>query len=268
MKIKILTREQLEGIVYTWINQYPDCVIDLFDECLHKSFYMSSKKLSEETILLNITVENKSIGNPIHIKDNKSKMEWIKEKCGYIDWEYANLTANLEETNNEEISKLNYIDTYYNEYGQTKESVPILVDDMTTAMILFLKFLTNDNCNHLVFSFGVHVPCIKSPFKMEIIIDKIYIPSRIIICFSNQRITEYYHKDTNNFNSFMVIYPDNEIERCTPKDAIFEYIPENDNSVRELATFLYAAIKGNFSRCASISNEEINIYAYSNCELI
>ena len=268
MKIKILTRDQLEGIIYTWFNQHPDCVIDLFDESLRKSIYMSSKKLSDETVLLNITVDDKSIGNPIHIKDHKSKMKWIKDKCGFIDWKYAKLTVYLEEIDNYKSSKLNFIDTYYNEYEQTKESVPIVVDDMNTAMILFLKFLTNDDCNHLVFSFGVYIPCLKCPFKMEIIIDKVYMPSRIVIFFSIQRITEYYHKDTNNFNSFLVIYPNKEIERCAPRDGILEYIPEDDNSVRELATFLYSAIKGVFSRCAAVSKEQINIYAHSNCELI
>lgn len=222
--------------------------------------------LSSERVLLNLVVGDKSIGNPVRIKDHKAKMEWIKNICGWIDWSCANLIALLEDDNpkNED---LNFIDKYYNEYNQTKKNTPTLVKNMSDAFNIFLKFLTNTKCTHLVFLFEVYVPAIKSQFAIELIIDKLFMYGRTFVGFSHDKINKYHYNNTNNFNSFLVL-EDNKLKSYIPHDDLLEYESKDDENVKELCEILYSTIKGSYNRCAILSNEEINIYAYSNCELI
>ena len=77
MSMKILTRSQLESVIYTWFKENENCIIELQDENLGGHIYFMSYKLPDDLILLSLCVGSSSVGDIINPNDNKSKMVWI-----------------------------------------------------------------------------------------------------------------------------------------------------------------------------------------------
>ena len=113
MEIKVKSKTQLIGILYTWLTQNYNCIIELKDIIVDQSLYISSCAYPNNTVLLSFSINEKSIGNIINSDDNKSRMNWIEDKCGYIDFSHANLVVNLIENDskNEDIKKSTPIKT-------------------------------------------------------------------------------------------------------------------------------------------------------------
>ena len=112
MKIKIETRQQLEGIVYTWFNEHDNCVIKLHEESSDDFFYFTSSKLNNISILLSMCAGDVAVGDVIDSSNGKFIMDWIQDKCNYIDFRYANLTAYLEDNKDGVSTKLNFRQSY------------------------------------------------------------------------------------------------------------------------------------------------------------
>lgn len=249
MKIKIENRQQLEGIVYTYFNQYDNCVIKMHEESSDDFFYFTSSKLNKTRILLSMCIGVVSVGDVVNSDDGKSIMNWIKDKCNYIDFDVANITAYLEDNKNETSSKLNYRQEYLYKHHNTKKTTPILIVDIHDAIDLFVRFLENDKCTKLIFSFSVLIPDLDHLFQIDLIIDKTYVYNKTYI-------------------SFTTVRPD--IKGYFPgySDCIYHYVPKNNSCLVELEDVCDAELFTIFTRCAYVSKEEINIYAYSNCEII
>jgi hypothetical protein len=247
MKIKILTQQQLEGIVYTYFNEHHNCVIKLHEESSNDFFYFTSSKLNNTSILLSMSAGDVSVGDVVSSNDGKSIMNWIKDKCNYIDFGVANLTLYLED--NKDSDKLNFRQSYIKNHIDIKKTTPILITEIDDALDLFKRYLINDNCTKLIFSFSVLIPDLNHQFKLDLVIDKMYVYNKTFICFSTVR-------------------PD--IKGYFPgyDDCIFRYIPNNEHSLMQLDDECDIRLFTLFSRCAYVSKEEIDIYAYSNCEVI
>ena len=248
MKIKITSQSQLEGIVYTCFQEYNNCVIKLHEEYSDDFFYFTSSKLNNVNILLSMCAGDVSVGDVINSNNGKDIMNWIKDKCSYIDFSVSNLTAYLEDDKKESSSNLNYRQAYLKNHVDVKKTTPILIPDIYDALDLFGRFLDNDNCTKLIFSFNVLIPDLNHNFKIDLVLDKIYVYNKTFICFSTTR-------------------PD--IKGYFPgyHDCIYRYT-KNENAISELMETCDSQLFTIFTRCTYVSNEEINIYAYSNCELI
>lgn len=249
MKIKILTRQQLEGIVYTYFNTHNDCVIKLHEESSDDFFYFTSSKLNNTSLLLSMCAGDVSVGDVVNSTDGKFIMNWIRDKCDYIDFSVANLTAYLEDSKNDISTKLNFRQSYLKNHADVKKTTPILIVDINDAVDLFVRFLENDNCTKLIFSFSVLIPDLNHNFQLDLVIDKMYVYNKTFICFSTIR-------------------PD--IKGYFPgyDDCIYRYIKNNDYNTVELEDACDTKLFTLFTRCSYVSKEEINIYAYSNCEII
>lgn len=249
MKIKITTRQQLEGIIYTWFNEHNTCVIKLHEETTDDFFYFTSSKINNTTLLLSMCAGDVSVGGVVNSNDGKSIMNWIKDKCNYIDFRVANLTIYLDDNKNNDSGKLNFRQSYLKNHIDIKKTTPILITELEDAIDLFVRFLENDNCTKLIFSFSVLIPDLNHEFKLDLVIDKIYVYNKTFICFSTVR-------------------PD--IKGYFPgyDDCIYRYIPNSDYSIVELEDACDTRLFTLFTRCAYVSKEEIDIYAYSNCEII
>lgn len=249
MKIKILTQQQLEGIVYTYFNEHNNCIIKLHEESSDDFFYFTSSKLNNTSLLLSMCAGDVSVGNVVSSNDKKYIMDWIKDKCNYIDFSVANLTMYLEENKNEVSTNLNYRQEYLYNHHNTKKTTPILIIDINDAIDLFIRFLENDKCTKLIFSFSVLIPDLNHVFQIDLIIDKTYVYNKTYI-------------------SFTTIRPD--IKGYFPgcNDSIYHYVPKNKSCLDELEDVCDMELFTIFTRCAYVSKEEIDIYAYSNCEII
>lgn len=249
MKIKIENREQLEGIVYTWINQHHDCVIKLHEQSSDDFFYFTSSKLNNTTLLLSMCAGDVSVGDVVNSNDGKFIMNWIKNKCDYIDFNVAILIAYLEDNKNESLTNLNYRQQYLQRHADIKKTTPILIVDIHDAIDLFVRFLKNDKCTKLIFSFSVLMPELDHTFLLDLVIDKTYVYNKTCISFSTVR------PDIKTY------FPD-------LHDTVFRYIPNNNESLVELEDECESHLNTIFIRCMYVSKEEINIYTYSNCEII
>lgn len=247
MKIEIKTRPQLEGIIYTHIHENPNCIIKIHEKSSNDLFYFTSIKLNEYSILLSMSYGDVSVGNIKNISNGKQIMEWIHDKCDYINFDTASLTVILEE--NKKYVDLNFRQEYLMNHMSVKKTTPILIHDTGDSIELFERFLKNDKCTKLVFSFSILIPDLKHKFQLDLVIDKIYTYNKTCIVFSTVR------PDIKTY------FPD-------PCDSIFRYLPNNKENIDELEEECILHLNTIFARCMVLSKEEINIYAYSNCEII
>lgn len=247
MKIKIKTQQQLEGIIYTWFKEHNNCVVKLYDELCNDFFYFTLSRLNNTSILLSMCAGEISAGDVVNINDNNSIMNWIHNKCNYIDFNVANLTAYLEE--NKTGTNLNFRQEYLKNHIAIKKNVPILITNINDAMDLFVRFLKNDQCTKLIFSFKVYIQDLKHTFLIDSVIDKSYVYNKTCISFSTVR------PDIKGY------FPDRH-------DSIYRYFPNNKENLDELKDECESHLNTLFIRCMAVSKEEIDIYAYSNCEVI
>lgn len=247
MSIKIESRKHLEGIIYTWFKENEDCIIELQDLSLGGHIYFMSSKLPDGTIFLSVCAGNDSIGNVI-FNNNKSRIEWIKDVCDIIDFDKARIVADLKSPNKKKdipSYKDNY--SYLKTYQKTKSTVPIKIIDIDDAEELFWKFLNNDKCDKMIYSFNIPIPDLDNIFKLDCILDKVFVYGRTLISYATT---------TDGLN-------------CFASDFIIEHdIDRNKENEMHLWDICKEILLALFSRCALVSSEEIDIYVYSNCELI
>lgn len=248
MKLEIKTQQQLEGIIYTYIHEHNNCTIKLHEKTHDDFFYFTSSKLNNNQILLSLCAGDVSVGNVMNINNGKDLMKWIHEKCNYIDFSVANITMYLEEEN-KTTSDLNFRQEYLKNHAAVKKTTPLLIVDCEDAIDLFVRFLKNDRCTKLIFSFKVFIPDLNYTFLLDLVIDKTYVYNKTCISFSTVRA------DIKGY------FP-------SQHDSIYRYTPNNNDSLAELKEECASHLDTLFIRCLCVSKEEINIYAYSNCELI
>lgn len=258
MAIEIVNKSQLESIIYTWFNENENCIIEIKDKYAGGYIYFTSSKLPDGNVLLSLCVESRSIGDVVNPNDGKAKMKFIKEKCGIIDFGKAHLIVSLK-TNNES-DTLNYIDSYLKFHSETKETTPILITRMADAICLFSKFVWNDECNKLIFSFSIPISDLNYDFTLDLVIDKISIYDAQFICFNTVR------EDMDNAST-IVLYPDGYIEEIHPDLSMF-FRTDSEKNMKELSFRFIDNMLDTFERLTYLSDEEIEIYAYSNCNLI
>lgn len=247
MKIKITSKEQLEGIVYTQIKDKMNCVIKIYEAANDDFFYFSSIKINNTDLLISMSAGDVSVGNVIKHEDGKSIMNWIRDKSQYIDFRYANLTMYLDD--NEPYDQLNFRQKYLKKHSSVKKKTPILILESNDAIDLFDRFLQNDKCTKLIFSFRVFICDLNHTFLIDLVIDKTYTYNKTCITFSTVR------PDIKSY------FPD-------PHDSVWTYLPNNNENIAELKEECETYLNTLFTRCMYVSKEKINIYAYSNCELI
>ena len=262
MKIKIENKNQLQEIIYTWIQQYNNCVIKLYEQNCDDFFYFTSAKINNKSLLLNMCAGNISVGDVIDI-DGKLIMGWIKEKCEYIDFKYANLTAYLEDSTSK--SNLNFRQVYLKDYSDIKKTTPILLMEFEDAMELFERFLNNDECTKIVYAFSIDIPDLNHTFKIDLMVDKIYVYGKTLISFSKTR------PDVKGlFPSSTTIMYNGDISNDIPGnvDSMHVYFPKDEENLAYLCDAFTDNILTILTRVMNVSKEKVNIYAYSNCELI
>lgn len=267
MKIKIETRKQLEGIVYTWFNEHDNCVIKLHEESSDDFFYFTSSKLNNVSILLSMCAGDVSVGDVVDSKNGRNIMNWIQDKCNYIDFGVADLTIYLEDDKIENTSKLNFRQTYLKNYMDIKKTTPILLTQANWSDIedLFKRFLNNDSCTKLIYAFKTYIPDLKYAFQVDLVIDKLYIYNKTLISFTTAR------SDVEGFfpgNTLFIFNGKNVNDIDGNVDRIYRYIQNNERYISELCYEFCSHMQLLLTRCMNVTNEEVNIYAYSNCEII
>ena len=246
MKIKISSREQLQSVIYTWFNEHKNCIIELQDIYLGGCIYFMSSKLPDDTTLLSMCVGETSIGDVISFDDKKSKMEWIKNKLKVIDFDNANITAQLKSADKIINVEDKEYRTYPESYRRVKKTIPVLISTIDEAQELFSRFLKNSECKTLIFSITVPIVDLGYVFTLDFVIDKIFIYGRTLISFTTTS------KDTDVFVSHYLI----------------EYTVNDDETTMDLKDICDDIILGLYRRCMIVSNEDISVYVYCNHELL
>ena len=264
MKAKIQSRIHLESVLYTCIDKYDNCVIELKCENTGESLYITSIELPNDTVLLSLSTNkiDRAIGNAINKNDGRSKMAWIKEKCEFIDFsDNPDFTLYMPEQQELSHNKLDYKKSYLKSQEEVKKSIPLKIVNLDDAMDLFCKFLKNNNCNKLIYSFNVIIKDLKYKFTLNLIIDKLYV-------FSKSLITFVFERERAKDASFMILLPDGEIQHNVPRVDLFELDPIDGDNILDMLNFCEMGLLGAFDRCCNVSEEEVELYVYSNCELI
>lgn len=238
MEIKIQNSEQLSGILYTWLSQNHDCVVEVRDVVIRQSIFYSSVSLSDNTVLLSFSIGEKSVGDVIKANDGKARMNWIKEKCSYINFSEANLVVNL----HTESKALDF------SIDDIRKITPIKITTYNEAKYLFYRFLNNENANKLLITFSTYISDLKYNFKLEMVIDKVKAYNKTILIYFI----------TPSWNLCNELY-------C---NCISDYYHDIKESVENNMHVFEEVTKGMFIRCSKVSNNDIEIYASSNCELI
>lgn len=244
MQIKIENCHQLESVMYTWIQQHKNCTIELLDINAQCSIYFSTCKLPNDTLLISMTINDKSIGNTVQYNDGKAIMNWIKDKCKLINFEQANIVAllNVTETQQQNFSLANI-----NLNKDVKRNTPIMISTINDGEELFMRFLRKKECNKMVMVFAIAIPDLKVTFRPEVIIDKFYLYDKPLISFSVTR--------TQGIN---------DIECCCIMDCLFE----DEECLSNLIDAFYEFALGTFKRCMRVSDEEISVYVHTDNNLI
>lgn len=265
MEIKIENRNQYEGIVYTWIKENENCTIEAIISDYESPGYFFSYKLPTGLILVGFTVEDALINCHIEKDDTEALMKFIKDCSDVIEWSLKpNITIKLI-GEKDEVQKrvLNFRDEYVKSINDTLSTTPIKIVTDTDALEMFLRFLDSDKCTRLVYEMIIPIPDINYKFRWEIIVEKIVLGMRTFVSFMCRRA------DTKGrLKNMLALYPDGEIYEAIPKEGIMRFIKNNDDCVQELVNELHDLLISSFRRCLHMSKEEVDIYVYSNCELI
>lgn len=244
MRVKIKSQLQLESIMYTWFSDNENCLIELLDEDINSSIYFISYKLPNGLVSLSACAGGHTIGNYMSHNDGKGIMEFVKEYCGIVDFDkIRNLYAILK-TDKKEIDtcKLNRDDNK----RIKKETTPVLVTTLDDAIDMFHRFMDNKDCNKLIFTFKVPMHEYKTMFVLDYNIDKINLYGKPMMSCTYTKMS-----------GFAPIMIDGFLSISNDKEAL-----------EDISEFVTQTLVYLFKRCMYVSNEEIDLYIYSNCELI
>lgn len=260
-KIKIVNRMQLESVLYTLLNENENCCIELKDEDRNSSIYFVSYKLPNGLISISLSAGKYTSGDVIMTNDGKSRMEFVKDSCKVIDFDKLNnLSVYLHEEKKQEL-QMQLIDKkqYQNSYAKTVKTVPVLVKSIEDANFIFNKFLANEECNKLVIRFKVYMPEFKHNYEIELVIDKVFI-------FKHQYI--FFNKDLKGNSKFIYIPHENKLLQSAQLTEIYSYNLKYEDSMIEACKAFEDIVLTSFRFCCMVSKEEVDLYAYCNCELI
>lgn len=260
-KIKIVNKMQLESILYTWLNENENCCIELIDEDRNSCIYFLSNKLPNGLVSISLCAGNNTFGDVIKANDGKARMEFIKESCKVIDFErLKNLSVCLHEEKKQEIqTQIINQKQYQDLHVKTIKSVPVLVKSIEDANFIFSKFLANDECNKLVMRFKVEMPEFKHAHETELVIDKVFIFNHKYIFFNN---------DLKGNVRLLYIPREDRLLHSTQFTEIYSYNLKYEDSMIEVSKAFEDIILSSFKFCCMVSEEEVDLYAYCNCELI
>ena len=245
MRVKIQSQLQLESIIYTWFSENENCIIELTDEDKKASIYFISCKLPNGLVSLSACAGGHVIGNYMNHNDGKEIMKFVKEHCKIIDFDnIKNLYVILNKDKNTET---NIYKSVQNDNNEVKRNTPILVKTLVDALELFCRFLRNKECNKLIYTFKVFIPEYNRMHVLDYVIDKMEIYGNAVCVCS-----------VTSFPGF---------EAPNDLDGYFRYYDDKENLI-STTKFVAKNLLWTFRRCMTVSKEEIELYVYSNCELI
>ncbi len=269
---KIETQGQLRKEFYNICIQYIDCVIEIINDNEEK-IYLTSTKISDNSLILSLCAKNKSVGDIVKTNDDISK--WINKYTYFlecIDFNNVNININIkqnyidnidDEIYNDEEENIPYVenlDGYYDIIDYREDYLnkhnmmrilqkPLKIKTINQAEDLFFRFLKRDDCDKIIFSFYTNIPDLNHTFIIDLVIDKIYVYGRSLI-------------------SFVITRPDLcDIEFIDNHDCIYELNERYEKNIEDILSYFDDKMINCFKRCSYVSNEEINISVYSNCNL-
>lgn len=264
MEIKIKSQEQLESIVYTYMMQYENCVIELLINNKFKEYFITYRTPSTYQIILIYYYTDNSYSKVVNDKDGKIIMEFIKHCCDSYDWnEIYEIVIKLvsEEGNTKIREKLNYKNEYVKSYNETVKRDPIMITNIIDAEELFIRFLNEEDCDRIIYAMGITIQDLKYTYCLETIVEKVVLGVGQFVSIMTRR------KDSKGLFTDFIVMEDDDIKEYMPRNYIYKFA-HNNECTHHLLDNLRNTLIDNFRRCMMISNEEVEIYVRSNCELI
>lgn len=271
------TREEIIEIIYMAIKESYDCVIEIANSYTKESVYFVASTIDGTHVLLSLCAGDRSFGNKFLISVDTSDIHnWISEISSklfaeenivdinindksYIESEIPDIPGfNYFETDTEdEEDEIEVPDGYYDiidyradyltKHNQMKLfQEPIEISTRREANTYFGEFLDNDKCDKMIFALSVPIPDLKTVFRIDIVVDKLYVYGR-------------------SFTSFILVRPDMcNIDFKDPSDTLLEFDDRSIRSKDEIITHFSKVISSCFYRCTKVSKENIKIEVYSN----